>query len=64
MVGFGHLGACEDHEKFPQGIELEVKGLYVSPETAGRGVGRALFEELRRRRAVGCGVLAWVCARL
>ena len=64
VVGFGHLGACEDHEKFPQGIELEVKGLYVSPDTAGRGVGRALFEELRRRAVKrGCSHLG-VCSTL
>lgn len=49
VVGFGHMGACEDREKLVPSIELEVKGLYVSPEVVGRGVGRALFGELERR---------------
>lgn len=64
VVGFGHMGACEDREKLVPSVELEVKGLYVSPEVVGRGVGRALFGELERRAVErGCRQLT-VCSTL
>lgn len=64
VVGFGHMGTCEDHEKFVPSIQLEVKGLYVSPEAVGKGTGRALFGELEGRAVErGCRHLR-VCSTL
>ena len=53
LLGFGHMGSREGC-----GSSMEIKGLYVSPESAGKGIGKMMMRELEKRaRDRGCKVL-------
>ena len=55
IVAFGHLGPCNDSERFSPQANFEVFGFYVSPKVQRQGVGRRLMAELERRAiAQGC----------
>ena len=63
LVGFAHLGKS-DASKMLACCEMEVKALYVSPESQRIGVGKALLWELEEQaRKVGCTCLG-VCSTL
>lgn len=59
ILGFGHMalsrsrdvqqkGSCSSNAA-DNGITMEIKGLYVSPESSGNGIGKMLLMELERR---------------
>ena len=54
LVGFGHMGSREG----ACSSSMHIKGLYVSPESAGNGIGKLLMRELEKRaRNCGCALL-------
>ena len=48
VVGFGHLISCRSTE---DGDTSELKGLFVSPQLAGKGVGSCLQRHLEQQAA-------------
>lgn len=48
IVGFGELRP-EAGEYLDADVDGEVRAMYVHPDAAGRGVGRAIYDELERR---------------
>ena len=53
LLGFGHMGSRDGCSS-----SMEIKGLYVSPESAGKGIGKMLMRELEKRaRDRGCKLL-------